>query len=90
MKSCVYTVKVGLFNKVWIWSGFYETSPGKGQMRSGLVLDFLKFLSGFSLDFTFLSPEYKLGALPVVSSDHEIISFETFLSRMSFSPGRIG
>ena len=33
-------------------------------MRSGLGLDFLKFWSGFSLDFTFLSPEYKLGALP--------------------------
>ena len=27
---------------------------------------------------------------PKVSSDHKIIYFETFLSRMSFSPGRIG
>ena len=27
---------------------------------------------------------------PKVSSDHEIIYFETFLSRMRFSPGRFG
>ena len=27
---------------------------------------------------------------PKVSSDHKIIYFETFLSRMSFSPARIG
>ena len=27
---------------------------------------------------------------PKVGSDHKIIYFETFISRMSFSPGRIG
>ena len=38
-----------------------------GQIGSGFGLIFFKFWSGFSPDFTFLSPENKVEALQLVS-----------------------
>ena len=63
MKGCAYTVKVWLFTKVRIWSGFCETSPEKDQIGSGSSPVFLKLGSGFSLGFWFLSPENKVDTL---------------------------
>ena len=68
MKACVFTVKVGLFTKVRIWSGFCETSLEKDQNLSGFSPIFLKFGSRFSLTLGFLSPENKVDTLNVVQS----------------------
>ena len=45
-----YTVNVGLFTKVWLWSNFYEISPEKRQILSRFSPVFSKFVSGISLD----------------------------------------